>query len=63
MRSDTYDDEKNRLEGQLADLLRELRVAPDLDTLDAKMQNAVELVGADGAIEQSTHRRRRKNVL
>ncbi len=52
-RSDAYDEEKNRLEGKLAALLRELRGAPDLDALDVSMQMAHQMVGADSMIEQS----------
>ena len=53
VRSDAYDEEKNRLEGRLAALLRELRGAPDLDALDVCMQRAHQTVGADSLIEQS----------
>ena len=54
VRSDAYDEEKNRLEGKLATLLRELRGAPDLDALDVSMQRSHQMVGADSLIEQST---------
>jgi uncharacterized membrane-anchored protein YhcB (DUF1043 family) len=53
LRADRYEDDKNRLEMQLADLLRQLRSAKDLEALEERMNEVHALVGENGTIEQS----------